>query len=122
MRNKNLIEKHNSNESNSFKLKINSRSHYSPEEFRQAFLLKVNLTERIIKKQNEYFSKLASKQSPSRYTIPKTKTTTTTTQASVLTYWNWVDKGAVGPVLNQKDCGCCYAFVTVNILFSIIKF
>ena len=56
--------------------------------------------------------------SPSRDIFTKKttrRTTTTTTPKTVITNWNWVDKGVVGPVLNQKECGCCYAFVTVII-------
>ena len=113
--NKKLIEKHNNDSTVAFKLKVNSRSHFTTNEFKNNFLLKVNLTQRLINKKKEYLNRLSiAKPFITKKTTKKSTSTTTIKPRPVA--WNWVEKGVVGPVLNQFDCGCCYAFVTVRLI------
>ncbi len=104
--NKQLIEKHNQHISISFRLKINRRTHISNEEFKKTFLLNKNLSARIIDRKFASEHVLNTK---------KKVTSSSTTKKTWPLAWNWLDKGVIGPVLNQQECGSCYAFVTVKI-------
>ena len=77
---------------------MNSRSHYSPVEFKQKFLKNLNLN----------LKKVGAK---SPFTPKKVNLNQTVDSI------NWLKKGAVTPVGNQMDCGSCYAFTTVRIYF-----
>jgi C1A family cysteine protease len=97
-------------------LKLNRRAHYTREEFKNKFLLKLNLNnERLIYKKNDLINKKKSFK-----TTKKLKTTTTLPPPPALPiYLNWTEKGVMGPVLDQQDCGCCYAFVSVYMIFLL---
>ena len=102
--NKNFIDKHNAYHK-SFKLKENSRIHYSPSQFKENFLSKLNVESHM--KQNRLSVK------KSRNPIFKHRVN------KIISHINWVEKGVAGTVKNQMNCGSCYAFATVIIYFML---
>ena len=106
IKNKGLINTHNSAlQARSFTLKENGRIHFSPSEFKEKFLLKFNLSK--VELSQRLRKRLVNQSNPGcRCNL------TTATREDV--YTNWAERGVVGPVQDQLNCGGCYAFTTVS--------
>jgi C1A family cysteine protease len=114
IKNKRLINSHNNaKQARSFTLKENSRIHYSPSEFKEKFLLKFNVSKRVV---SQRLRNRLVNQNSLGCSCNQTKTSDV--------YTNWVERGVVGPVQDQLNCGGCYAFTTVsnyqaNFIFAV---
>jgi C1A family cysteine protease len=87
-----------------FKLKPNGKIHFSMNEFKSRFLLRTNVTNKIRTKLSQLSMSLKKH--------PKTESELIVNMPIEI---DWVKKGMVTPVRDQKSCGCCYAFSTVNL-------
>lgn len=96
---------HNGERKNSFKLKENSRIHLSDSELKENFLTKVNVASRL------EHNRLPVQKSQKRHFKHKA--------IKIKSHVNWVEMGVAGTVKNQMNCGSCYAFATVTILFYL---
>lgn len=102
-----------------FKLKPNGKIHFSMNEFKSRFLLRTNVTNKIRTKLSQLSMSLKKH--------PKTESELIVNMPIEI---DWVKKGMVTPVRDQKSCGCCYAFSTVNLhllyllihIFFLFKF
>lgn len=110
--NKNFIDRFNSDPKASYKLKLTSRSHYSLIEFKDTFLLKSNVTQRIMAKLANFVQNINLLDSSNKPDL----------KVSFPRDFDWVRSGMVTPVRDQQSCGCCYAFATVRILNQINLF